>query len=255
MENQAPQTAPITPQVSDSNPIQEPTPKKSKLIYIFWGMLVLLILTIGTSTTIYISKSLKPKTKPNTSLTKQISTTPNQSINITSWKTYTDPGNKFTITYPPNLDVEIKKNPYLFMTGKNSSDSAVIISRSRPEIEKNYQDWYTLTISSDNNPKNLTEKELLNNYLLHLKDNSTHPNDQSGKFIADKVEKTLKNYNNHEIAGIHAVFGFDYDIDQIIQVKNGKVYEFMYTGDNGGKVSTNAEKEINEILSTFKFKN
>lgn len=107
MENQAPQTAPITPQVSDSNPIQEPTPKKSKLIYIFWGMLVLLIVTIGASATVYISKSFK--TNPPQKLLTSPSPEKTQKLNTQDWKIYN--GNGFSFQYP--MDWELNDNSSL----------------------------------------------------------------------------------------------------------------------------------------------
>lgn len=112
MDNQPSQASSVNPQVP--NPNQVLPRKKSKLIYVFWAMLVLLILTIGATAAVYISKSLKPKATPSTSLTKQLSTTP-QLIDATSWKTYQ--GNGFSFKYPEkmlnnevNIRTDVDKN-------------------------------------------------------------------------------------------------------------------------------------------------
>lgn len=104
------------------SPVQTPTStpetpqKRSKLVYVFWGMLVLLILTIGASSTVYIYKSLKPQSTTNLNkVTMTPIPTPNQTLDTSNWKTYISTEEGYIIRYP---------NTWLFNNGLFSDPTA-----------------------------------------------------------------------------------------------------------------------------------
>ncbi len=86
--------------ISSTPPIPPATnkPPRSKLAYLFIAFLILLILTIGSASAVYISKSLRPK-PTLIPFVQTLTPTTNPTAN---WKTYINSMFGFSINYPPN---------------------------------------------------------------------------------------------------------------------------------------------------------
>lgn len=183
----------------------------------------------------------------------EFSPCPNSSDSTANWKTYINNEGHYSFRYPPNIIIQTRNEQYSFMTGKDTK--VVVLKKSSiPSINSQAtKEWFELIIYSEDNPSNSSPSELIQNYLQRLNNTSHDPRDTSVKTVTDKINKSMKEYQNGQINGIHALFGFDYDYDTIIQVKNNKIFTFQYTGENGGKVNPETERFISEILSTFKF--
>lgn len=197
-------------------------------------------------------KQVKPApASPNTQPTPQPSPRPSGNVETANWKTYTNKESGYSFMYPQNFQVTTRDNYYYsFFTGKLVKE--IVINKSRDDLS----DWFEISISIDDNPQNLSANDVINNYLQKLKTISkTETEISSAKTITEKITKSLKPYKNGQIEGLHALFGYEYDYDIIVQTKNNKIYGFQYTGDNGVKVNAKAEKLVTQILSTFKFTN
>lgn len=143
MENQTPETQNSNPQVPvpNSAPVQSAPRKKSKLMYLLLAILVLLVLTIGAISSIYISKSLKPKPTPAgqgplggapPSLLHKPSSTPSPSVKQVQNICITD---QITPAPSPAFPVALGTTPPLKKVGpswKTYSDSSLGFSFSYP---------------------------------------------------------------------------------------------------------------------------
>lgn len=190
------------------------------------------------------------KTTTSSSQTTQPVATPNNET--ANWKTFTNIKDGYSVSYPQNLLIEEGRDiDYSFMTGKKAK--ANVITRSREDISTNPQssnEWFELEITVENNEEKFTPSELVNNYLKRLAPDITPY--RSTEIVTKKINDSLSPYSNGEIEGIHALFGYEYTYDVIVQTRNNSIYTFIYTGDNGTKVSEETEKLITQILSTFK---
>ncbi len=111
----------IPPQPSTSPPSP---PKKSKLIYLLVGFIILFILTVSSVAGVYIYKASRVKPTPT-----PLAQTPTPTVDPTaSWKTYKSP-NGFSLNYPTaweeNKDAIQMGNPHAEITLVKSPASKV----------------------------------------------------------------------------------------------------------------------------------
>lgn len=157
---------------------------------------------------------------------------------------FNDPKFGFSLSYPSNLDVDTSNEKYSFMTTKN----VPTVNFSKKDYN-DYLNWFSIDVTVDDNTERLSAKQLLDRYIESLKSKSG----PESKYVVGKINETRRPYRLGVIKGEYALFGADYDYDVIIFTNKEKIYTILYTGNDGGKVSKQAEEEINKILSTFKF--
>lgn len=175
------------------------------------------------------------------------------SNDTSAWKTYTNPQFGYSFKYPSNATIK-NEDAYSFMTAKNVKVISLIRNKNDLEKSNDWEKWYELQIYTEENPNNLSPKELIDNYLKPETTTQKRPgHDLVSGAVNTKINESLKEYKIGEINGLHAIFGFDYDYDVIVATKNNKIYTFLYYGDQGGKISGDAERTVNQILSSFKF--
>lgn len=179
--------------------------------------------------------TLKPHPAPSTIAQPSRSTASAETAN---WKTYKN--SEYSFKYPANFIIKERQNRYSFMTTQKISTLFV--------EDNNQESLLYLEIFSEENPRNLTSEQFLNDYLDRL-------NEDDGpetRYVVKKVRSSLKPYDQGNINGMYALLGWDYDFDTIVQTRNNRVYTFLYSATNAGNQKYQ-EQIINQILSTFKF--
>ncbi len=263
MENQSPQAVPTSSQVPNSNPIQTPPHKKSKLIYAFWGMLALLILTIGASTTVYISKSLKPKAELKTSVipTPTPKSIPVLKLDTTGWKTFTNTKYNFSFSYPPRFDFQ--KGPGESITPLKDWET------SQYAFIDNYHSPKSLSDSPDKG--NTYKFQITANPLTHTNKpfSCTTNEDCNAKMLSDLSIRINKNGTyvmkiiGKDVVGIYdkqnaAEPGYKYRTDLYFMVPssdNYLLFDLITTSNDFSKDGLSQNSILSQILSTFKFTN
>lgn len=94
-----------SPSTSASQPSQAVPPhKKSKLIYLFIGLVILVIITFTASVAANIYKGTQPKPTPTPLAQKPTPTPPPAGGPTASWKTFSNTTCGYSIKYPPNME-------------------------------------------------------------------------------------------------------------------------------------------------------
>ncbi len=224
-------TPPAPQNPTPAQPLPRHMPKSVAIIAI---IILLFLLLAGSAVGIYNLGKKSGTPIPSPVAVNSPSPTLEPSAN---WKTYK--GDGFTFQYPTGANIS-KENAYSFMTAQN----VPVIKLSG----NNLNDPFLLEIFIENNQKNLSSQQLIDAYLKSI--------EKSKDTIASaRIAKTLTEYKNGEINGLYALFGSDYNYDLVVMTKNNKIYTFVYTGDQGEKISSTDEAVVNQILSTLKFTN
>ena len=158
-----------------------------------------------------------------------------------NWKTYTD--SNFSFQYPQEA-LATQSKAYSRVTFKNNNDSVVV----KPPYQEPWENYYSFVVSYENNPKNLSEKEIIDTYLKYSQETCSPPGCSQIKLIQD----TLKDYKNNNVEGLIYRVGGETNSVEVLQVKGNTVYAFFMTGDSG-YVTEYGLKIFDQILSTFKF--
>ena len=154
--------------------------------------------------------------------------TANPDLIWANWKTYTNEKFRYSIQYPSNLQL-IVNNDHLSVTNNNNDT----------------KHYFNISIEVSDNTKNQTTQDFVHNSKI-----LTASGEYKNPFVAPKP------YTYGEIEGIisDVTNGDDFYVE-VIQVNNGKIYEFkLLAGPDTGTKPTDEYRNIfDQILSTFKF--
>lgn len=226
------------------------------------GIFVLLgvILIFGVvSGAFYLGRVSTPQSQPQNSITTSQTTPTSTPVTdeTANWKTYTNSQYNFSLKYPFAATVKENVEAKGYMTDNPAQAIKILLNRPTPgskEVDSfDYSSWFELTITVENNPNNLTPDVIVKNYLNKV---NAAPEDslyQTNKSITNKVTNSLKNYSNGEINGLSTEVGVEYTLRDILMTKKGKLFSFIYTGDDGQLPGEKGIKMIDILLSTFKF--
>lgn len=163
-----------------------------------------------------------------------------------NWKTYTNQQFGFTLKYPPE-DTITSQQLYAMLPLPPFAASSSGISIG-PPFQEPYSKWYSFDIVVRDNPQNVPETTLINNYITEVKKTCSPP----GCSIPELIQSTLKEYKNGDINGYIFHIGAETDSLMVLQVKNNKAYIFRLSGDSG-QLPDQGQTILEQILSTFKF--
>lgn len=223
--------------------------KKGSVIII---ITVFLALIVGIGGTLAYQQYFKKPADQSNQATPNISPPIDETTN---WKTFESKfGYSFKIPSSAKVSDSINIGNYF-----RDIKSAGTQIKNNEEVGNHEQAFFDnrfhLNISKIDNVDNATPASLIQKYLDKLDQTQQNPPYQNANTeIKNKITLSLKDYQNGEINGKYAMFGYEYDDGVILMTRNGSIYIFSYSGDNG-HIGETTEKLINQILSTFKFIN
>lgn len=245
----------MDPNLQQATPIPPPmmTEKPRNLGWIKWVLIIGVIAILSSAAIYFIIQSKYQKQTPQSQILKATPTVILNPDPTENWKMYTDPVKKFTFKYPPDLHIKELPLSKYYQTDEKEISSVQVLTQydndgyTRTGTE-DLSKIFSFTIAVTENTKKLTNTDLK----VKLLEPPTTKGPEA-KAVSEKVKNSLRDYKNGQIDGLYFMSGWDYDYDNIEMIKADSMYFFLYSGDQGTKISKYGEDIITQIISTFRF--
>lgn len=165
-----------------------------------------------------------------------------QTLDTTTWKTYTDPKTEYSIQYPAGAI--FASNPPQLNEFKGSTSGIQIIGNT----DTNNENYFSFGLAIKDNSKLETATQAA---LDFINSDTTHMLD----YMKKNPQAYIKPYKNGNLEGASIQYG-DSAVRPVIFISKGnKLAVISYVGPNSTVSPQKSQQVIDQILSTFKFTN